>query len=212
MIVLARLSYVQANLSRKDNSLAQDALANAREAFAIADRAAAADPANAEALSDVMATAAGLGRCLNDSGYKEEAYRILQRSVQAASDLVRNDPGNRENRLNLAISRDVLAVSLRKRHDLPGAMEQRRLAFVIFQDLSVEFPNDAKILEAYAFSLVVQGEMLAETGDWGAAEQAYRQALKMAEEMAPKNPTFAEIPGTVRAALADVAAHRVPKP
>ncbi len=208
MIYLNRFSFVQFSLAEGDKPLARSAVANAREAFQIADRAANADPANAEALSDLMTTAVGFGRFLSPV----EAVPLLERAVRACQDLVRNDPGNRENRLNLALSRDVLADSLRARHDLAGALEQRRMAAVILQELSAQSPNDVKILHPYVASLRIQGDLLAQMGNWDAARRVYLQALKTAEEMEPKNPTFAGMPKDLKSRIKDVEAHRRPAP
>jgi eukaryotic-like serine/threonine-protein kinase len=210
MIILARLSYFYLGEQDQKKFMASPSEAYGRESLAIAEQAAAADPANAEALSDVMATAAALGQPLSRAGKSKEAIQVMERGLRSATALVEHDPGNRENRLNLALSDDNMANFLLTLKDLDAAAQHWKSAFAIFEQLSADSPNDVKILEPYCYNRLGYGSVLAKQGDWEGALRAYRQGLDVAEAMAPRNPMFASVLRHLREARQEAEKHLKP--
>src|SRR5215472_2519983 len=102
LMVLSRISFLEFGDASKDKAQGLKAVAHGREAYTMAEQFVAADPANVEALNDVMATAIALGQYLNELGDHAEARRLLERGVSVTTELVQRDPGSRENQLNLA--------------------------------------------------------------------------------------------------------------
>jgi tetratricopeptide (TPR) repeat protein len=206
MIGLSRLGFLQF-AEAKNNKSKAEGIANAREAFMIAEQKASADPDNAEALSDLMANAVGLGQILGAFGRQDEARVLLERAVAAATGLVQHDPDNRENRLNLALSHGNLARFLLEHKDPAGALRQRQMANDLLRELARQWPNDAKILYPFAFNLYLQGATLSKLGQWEGAQRTYLEGLKIAEEMDPKNPTFDELLGALRNSVREADKH-----
>jgi tetratricopeptide (TPR) repeat protein len=194
-MVLSRISFLEFGDASKDKAQGLKAVAHGREAYTMAEQFVAADPANVEALNDVMATAIALGQYLNELGDRAEARRLLEHGVSCTTELVQHDPGSRENQLNLAMAYDNLALSLTSENNLSAAIREKKKAAAIFERLSIESPNDVRILHPYTFNRAAVGELLGKQRDWQGAQQVILQGHQIAEAMDPKNPMFDEILG-----------------
>ncbi len=170
----------------------QLALQKLRRANAIADQAVAADPANVEAVSDLVAISARLGAALlaNPKNFKE-ATLVSEHSVKVASDLVQRDPANKEDRLMLGQVRIKLSLSLDAIKDIDGALREARTADTIFGKLVEESPSDLKIVDSLMWNWWDIGNFLAEQHKWREARHYYSIGMQVAEKQAPQHSSFA---------------------
>ncbi len=167
------------------------ALQRLRRANAIADQAVAADPANVEAVSDLVAISARLGGSLDGMKNFKEAKQISEHSVKVASDLAQRDPANKEDRLMLGQVRIKLSLSLDAIKDIDGALREARTADTIFGKLVEESPNDLKMVDSLMWNWWDIGNFLAEQHKWKEARHYYAKGLQVAEKWAPQHSSFA---------------------
>jgi serine/threonine protein kinase len=194
MIVLVSLNRERWGAAGRDRGKPPSAevVIGLRKAYGIADQAVIADPANAEAVSDLTAISAMLGSALEASGDRRGAQGLLKEAVESASNLVERDPGSRENRLNLAICQVWLATHLSKNGDVAGALRYREIAAATYANLVASSANDAKILESQVANWGEIGKLRARRGEWATAHQNYTSALHVTEAMLARNPAFNE--------------------
>jgi tetratricopeptide (TPR) repeat protein len=168
------------------------ALRQMRKANDIALQAVRDDPANAEAVSDLVGTSTRLGAAFSQIGRFADAKQVLEASVQAAGNLVARDPASRENRLMLGQTRVWLAIGLAAGKDVAGATRERQLAAQIFDQLAEESPEDMKVRDSQVGNWAMMGHLLSEKHDWQGARRYYALALPLAEKSAAGNPAHAE--------------------
>jgi serine/threonine protein kinase/tetratricopeptide (TPR) repeat protein len=200
MIALTGLGHQQMQIQPLMPATIDSALTQMRTADDLALQEVRDDPANAEAVSDLVGTSTRLGAALAQIGKFEEANHVLRASVQAAANLVARDPASKENRLNLGQSHVWLAISLAAGRDIEGATGERQLAAKILDQLAGESPEDTKVRNSQVGNWVNMGKLSAEKHDWEGARRYYALALPVAEEMAARNPAFAESLKSLRSA------------
>lgn len=167
------------------------ALQKLRRANAIADQAVVADPANVEAVSDLVAISSRLGGALDSMKLFKEATQISENCVRAASDLVQRDPASKEDRLMLGQARIKLSLSLEAVKDIEGALHEAGMADAIFQKLVEESPNDLKMVDSMMWNWWDIGNFLAEQHKWREARQYYAKGMQVAGKWAPQHSSFA---------------------
>jgi hypothetical protein len=200
MIVYAELGYMQFKADDHAKHRHPEAIANMRRAYDLADRAVVADPANAEAVSDLVAIAIRLGNSLGVIGQDAEGGRLLQRAVRAAAELVERDPQSGEDRMNLGMAHANFAEYLAN-HDHNGkALNQRQMAAEIFKDLTVARPGDAMVLLPQVWNWKALGDLLAKQGNRAGARANYALGREVAQKLAPGNPAFADVLADIRRA------------
>jgi eukaryotic-like serine/threonine-protein kinase len=192
MIVYSQLGRAQYLIDSKSKQSRLDGIAFMRRAYAIAERAVTADPANSEAVSDFVAVSVPLGTSLATVGQRAEGARVLERAVRAAAELVQRDPRG-ENRLNLGIAHSHLANYLGGQGDTDGAIHHRQLAANIYKDLVAATPHDTKVLLSQVWNWQKLGDLLIKRGDWAKARSTYALGRTVAEKLAPGNPAFADV-------------------
>lgn len=190
MIALTTVGSIQTELA--DNRKMEFALAIAtqRQAWAIASEAAAVDPANAEALSDLSAVAIRLGHTLADAHRYREALPLLDRSISASNELVQRDPSNRDYRTTLAFGYGYLGYLDGLKGDYPDAVVERNRAAVIYQQLAAESPEDVRTREYEVWNWLELGKLLAKQGKYLEACGVFHQAIQLAAIAGPGNPAF----------------------
>jgi tetratricopeptide (TPR) repeat protein len=193
MIAYAELGDMQFIADAHAKHRNPEAIANLRRAYDLADAAVAADPANAEAVSDLVAIAIRLGSSLNRMGHGAEGGGLLQRAVNAASELVERDPQSGEDRLNLSMAHASFARYLADAGNNRQAIEQRQMAADIFKDLTAARPDDSKVLLSQVWNWKRLGDLLAKQGNWAGARANYALGRQVAQELAPGNHAFADI-------------------
>jgi eukaryotic-like serine/threonine-protein kinase len=193
MIEYAELGRTQFLIDPKSKQSRLDGIANMRRAYAIAERAVTADPANTEAVSDLVAVSVRLGTSLATSSQRAEGARVLERAVRAAAELVQRDPESGENRLNLGIAHSHLANYLGGQGDTDGAIHHRQVAANIYKDLVAATPHDTKVLLSQVWNWQKLGDLLVKRGDWAKARSTYALGRTVAEKLAPGNPAFADV-------------------
>lgn len=197
MIVLAELGRDQVMTIPQDR---QVGIANMQKAYLIADGAVRADPANAEAVSDLSAICVRYGDSLSHGGRRSEGAKVLQRGVEAASDLVERDPGNREDRVTLAYTHSFLGNFMADGGAINEGIRERKAAADILAKLAVDSPEDSKVVQPQVWNWFRLGELFARKHDWITARRYYSQALQVAEKMAPKSPMFSSVLPDLKAA------------
>ena len=200
MIALTGLGHQQMQIKPLQPATMDSALRQMKKANDIALQAVHDDPANAEAVSDLVGTSTRLGAAFAQIGRFADAKQVLEASVQAAGDLVARDPASRENRLNLGQTHVWLAISLTAGKDIAGSIRERQVAAQIFDQLAAESPEDMKVRDSQVGNWAMLGNLLSEKRDWEGARRYYALALPVAEKMAARNPAFAESLKSLRSA------------
>jgi tetratricopeptide (TPR) repeat protein len=191
MITLSGLGWAQIVTAPLQPSVIESGLAKMRRAHEIAAQAVKADPANTEAVSDLVATSTRFGAGLSRSGKNEEAKQVLEGSVRAAFDLVARDPESKENRLNLGQTHVWLATNLASSKDFAGATRHRQIAASIFEKLAAESPGDMKVLDSQVSNWEKIGNLLDEQHDREGARHYYAMGIRIAEPLAARHHAFA---------------------
>jgi len=200
MVVLAELGEMQLRGSPNPRTIGQMPLANLRRAYAMADNAVTIDPANARAVTDLVAMCARLANSLGVLGRGTEGERIMERAVQAASDLARRDQASGENRLDLGKVHSQFADLLAKNARMPDAIRHRRIAAEIYAKMAAVNPADSKVRLLQVWNWSSLGDLLAKQGDLTGARSSYALGREVAEVLAPGNPAFADALAVVRRA------------
>jgi hypothetical protein len=163
------------------------------------------DPANARAVTDLVAMCARLGNSLGVLGKGTEGERIMERAVQAASDLARRDQASGENRLDLGKVHSQFADFLAKNARTPDAIRHRRMAAEIYAKMAAVNPADSKLRLLQVWNWSSLGDLLAKQGDLTGARSTYALGREVAEVLAPGNPAFADALAVVQRADLHVA-------
>jgi hypothetical protein len=168
------------------------AMADMRRAYTIADRRVAADPADAEDVTNLFGICVRLGGSLDGPRHREERYRVLGRALQAAGDLVQRDPGSEDDRSLLGSAHDHMAGFLEDDGNLGDAVHHLRIAADIYRDLAAADPSESRIRLSQVRNCLRLGDLLAKQGDWTGARRTYALGREVAEKLAPANPAFAK--------------------
>ncbi len=118
-----------------------------------------------------------------------EARDSLQRAREIQEAVLRADPKSFEARQGLALTHTALAGSYGQ--DAPKALEERRIAHRLFEELARERPDDATTQRDLAISCKYLGARIHQMGDLEAALPLYRQALAIDEKRVATNPNDA---------------------
>lgn len=190
MIALTTAGSIQGELADKGQIGYPVAISTQRQAWAMASDAAAADPENAEALSDMSAVAIRLAHTLADAHRYREALPLLDRAIGASSELVERDPTNRDYRTTLAFGYGYLGYVQGLQGHLTRAVSDREKAAATYQQLAVETPGDTRILEYEVWNWLGLGKMLAGERNYAAARSIFHKALETSDLAGPAAPQF----------------------
>jgi len=158
----------------------------------MADNAVIGDPADARAVSDLTSVCARFGNVLRVLGRSAEGERVMERTVEAASDLARRDQASGENRLDLGRAHVLFADFLTSAARISDAIRQRQMAAEVYAKLAGENPTDPKVRLLQVWNWSSLGDLLAKRGDWTGARSTYALGREVAEKLAPGNPAFAD--------------------
>lgn len=190
MVALTTAGSIQSELAHNGNVGFPLAIATQRQAWAIASDAAAADPANAEALSDMAAVAVRLAHTLADARRYSEALPLLDRAISASSELVERDPANRDYRTTLAFGYGYLGYVQGLQGETVRAISEREKAAAIYQQLAAEAPGDTRTLEYEVWNWLELGRVLAKQRNYAEARSIFHKALETADLAGPATPQF----------------------
>jgi len=190
MIALTTVGSIQSQLASDRKLGFPVAIATQRQAWAIASEAAAADPANAEALSDMSAVAIRLAHTFADAHRYSEALPLLDRAVAASNELLERDPENRDFRTTLAFGYGYLGYVDGLKGDYAIAVAERTKAASIYRQLVVEAPGDVRALDYEVWNWLELGKMLAKQKKYLEARGVFHQAMQEAAVAGPGNPAF----------------------
>ncbi|BDC49316.1 hypothetical protein F183_A16320 [Bryobacterales bacterium F-183] len=158
------------------------------KAYTIARELAEADPANARALSDLMATAARYAHNLLGAGEYPQAVGAYRTAVQHAEDHVRRDPNDREARINRALTRGYLGEALLKSGDTTQALAERQFAAKEYAELAAASPDDSRIAAAQAWNLEGLGHVYLRLGDLASARRQAGDGIRLADRFIAADP------------------------
>jgi tetratricopeptide (TPR) repeat protein len=192
MVALGELGEMQLLAAPNPRVAGQAPLANLQSAYAMANSAVTADPANARAVTDLTAMCARLGNSLGVLGRRAEGERVMERAVQAASDLAQRGQASGEDRLDLGKVHGLFADFLAKNGRTPDAIRHRRIAAEIYAKMAAANPADSKVRLLQVWTWSSLGDLLAKQGDWAGARSAYALGREVAEKLAPGSPAFAD--------------------
>ncbi len=190
MIALTTVASIQTELADDGKMGIAVAIATQRQAWAMASEAAATDPANAEALSDLSAVAVRLAHTLADAHRYSEALPLLDRSISASNELVQRDPGNRAFRTTLAFGYGYIGYVDGLKGDFTEAVTERNKAASIYQQLAAESPEDVRNMDYEVWNWLELGKMLAKQKKYLEARGVFHQAIEQAALAGPGNPAF----------------------
>jgi tetratricopeptide (TPR) repeat protein len=190
MIALTTLGSLEGQFADDGNASYAPAIAAQREAYGIASQAADADPANAEAQSDLAAVAIRLAHTLADAHMYSQALSLPDRSIQVSNGLVDRDPDNREFRSTLAFGYAYRGYMDGLKGDLDGAVREQNQAAKIYGQAATAAPNDAKLLDYEVWNWLELGRVLVREKNWDAAHQVFERAIQVAEGAGKGNPEF----------------------
>lgn len=111
-------------------------------------------------------------------GFEEEFAEALR----IEKEILARSPGDFGVRLALAATYASLSTAHSKHKDLPGALEERRLAHAILEDLAKEKPGDGRVQRELALSCKYYGALLQRGGDAAGALRLYERAVAIDEE------------------------------
>jgi len=188
MIACSRLSTILITPSDPPPSARDEARELGLFAYTIAQELSAADPSNARALSDLMATATRYGSALRRDGDLKQATAVYRAAVQAAEDHVRRDPDDREAQINRALARGYLGDTLAMTGALLAGIEERKFAAAEYARLAAASPDDSRIGAAQAFNLSHLGGMLLSAGDIAAARRHATLGIQIANRFIKADP------------------------
>ncbi len=188
MIVLSQLSISSTYSHSPDYKLNVE---RSRRSVAIAEQAVATDPANVEAVSDLVAVAASAAAVFREGARYADAKHVFERAISAGNSLVERDPGSKQNQLSLAVTRVNFGSELTESGDFPAAMEEFRLADQIYGNLLQQSPGDLRVLSSRVFGWIGMGKCLSKQRKWQEARRYYSIGLEVAEKYAPQQTMFA---------------------
>jgi tetratricopeptide (TPR) repeat protein len=177
---------------RRDQGDLQAALASYQAALAIAERLAAADPANAEAQRDLSISHNKIGDIRRTQRDLQAAMLSHLAALVIAERLAAADPANAEAQRDLSTSHDHIGDILRTQNELQPALARYQAALAIRESLAAIDPANANAQCDLCVSHNKIGDTRREQGDLQAALASYQAALAIAERLAAADPANAE--------------------
>ncbi len=165
-----------------------EALKAYREGLAIAERSAAADPADVIWQRDLSECYGRIGRTLRDSGKLGEALQAYGKGMEITERNVKTRPDNYFWQADLSITYNNLGVILWAQGDRAGAMKAFRDALEIAERLDKQNPKDETWQTIFALSHDHVGDILREQGDLTAALKNLQASVAIRKRLLDSEP------------------------
>ena len=176
--------------------LAQGDLAGALAAyearFAIAERLARQDPANAGWQRDLTVSHSKIGGVRQAQGDLAGALAAYEADLAITERLARQDPANAEWQRDLSVSHSQIGGVRQAQGDLAGALAAYEAYLAIAERLARQDPANAGWQRDLSISHNKIGEVRQAQGDLAGALAAYEAGLAIAERLARQDPANAE--------------------
>jgi tetratricopeptide (TPR) repeat protein len=182
----ARIGIGDICLARSDPDAA---MTEYRDASAIADRLAMADPRNTAWQRDRSVSYNKVGGVLVEQGALEEALRSFRDSLAIRERLAQADPENSERQRDLSVSYDWIGRVLDRRGDRSGALKSYRDSLAIRERLAQADRRNAAWQRDLSYSYTKVGDILLKTGSKTEALANFRAGLAIDECLASADPT-----------------------
>ncbi len=163
------------------------ALARARDAASLADRAATEAPSDARERARSV-TQNEIGDALSTEGDLQGALAAYKGAATIMEPVVARNPDNAGWARDLRVSRERIATTLRQMGDTAGALALYRSDLDANERAIAANPEDEKVLRDLAISLEHVGDMLRTRGDPAGAVKIYTRELEVAHRLADKAP------------------------
>jgi tetratricopeptide (TPR) repeat protein len=177
------------DLLHKQKKGQEEALPLWEDAWRIGTQLLKEDPANALVEADVTSISLGLGSTLLEVGRPRDALKVFRSTTERQERRYISDPDNRTAAYYLALLQTGSAQCQQDLRDLSGALNSRRAAIKLFNQLVTASPANYEYRHQKALNLQGTGEVLAAQGDYSGARAMYREGLEIAEHL-PKGPSM----------------------
>ncbi len=185
-----------ARLGLGDVEKARGSLANAnsdyRQAGAIADRLAKADPGNAGWQRHLSVSYDKIGNVLVAQGTLPEALKSYRDSLAIRDRLAKADPGNAGWQRDLSVSYDKIGDVLVAQGNLPEALKSYRDGLAIADRLAKADPGNAGWQRDLSVSYAKIGDSLRKTGETADALSALMQGRRIIADLTQMSPDNAQ--------------------
>ena len=183
-----------------DHGLLRGALADAESSLRVAERLHSRDESNPEGQRVVSVACTQLGDVLVTRGQRGDAERALKehtRSLALAEALRKRNPDSAQAARDVSVSLNKLGDLLAQRGqagDAEQAIKHYTRGLDIFHDLLKRYPDSAVAARDVSAGLNSLGDLLAQRGQPGDAEQALKhhtRSLDIREDLLKRNPNSA---------------------
>jgi tetratricopeptide (TPR) repeat protein len=171
-----------------DQSLAQEALAAARQSRDIFQSLADAEPASSDYQRQLSVSLEKLGDVLVAQGNLAEALQSYRASRDIRERLAKSDPGNAGWQRDLSVSLNKLGDVLVAQGNLAEALQSYRADLAITERLAKSDPGNAGWQRDLSVSLDRVGDVLVAQGNLAEALQSYRTSRDIRERLTKSDP------------------------
>jgi eukaryotic-like serine/threonine-protein kinase len=188
---LARLAQASYDLGQLTNEIGdkRDALRSHREALAIRQGLAAANPTANQFQSDLASSQFDIGVLLKDTGSQAEALKVFESALAVQQKLADANPTDNQFQSRLATTHGNIGVVLKNTGRMDEAMKAYKSALEIQQRLADANPTVNQFQSDLSASHGNIGNLLHNSGMLTEALKAFESALAIQQRLADANPT-----------------------